>query len=114
MASCSGSQRRLVRDNKAGREDGMSLPDAPHIFLAAALSPPPNSFFEFSGRRRSKAKGQLLPAGNSWPALHPPPTPFPLARHVRRPLPSLADNSNRLGLSLRRRRNPDQFRGCFY
>lgn len=72
MVSSSGSLRRLDHNNKAGRGDGMSLPDAPHIFLAAALSPPPNSFFEFSGRRRSKAKGQLLPAGNSWPALHPP------------------------------------------
>ncbi|KAL1439372.1 hypothetical protein MTO96_010385 [Rhipicephalus appendiculatus] len=75
MASRSGSLRRPHRDNKAGRGDGMSLPDAPHIFLAAALSP--NSFFEFSADVAPRPKGsrRKLLAGAS-------PTPFPLARHV--------------------------------
>lgn len=71
--SADSGSRRSGLDNKAGRGDGMSLPDAPHIFLAAALSPPPNSFFEFPGRRRSKAKGQQLPGGRKLPASRPSP-----------------------------------------
>ncbi|KAL3192989.1 hypothetical protein MRX96_058495 [Rhipicephalus microplus] len=72
MASRSGSPRRPHRDNKAGRGDGMSLPDAPHIFLAAALSP--NSFFEFSADVAPRPKGSCYPPETPGRRSHPPPS----------------------------------------